>query len=290
MFRRVQIMSLKSQESPKSQARIPTLKEVWQTLDRVGQRLDRVAKQQEKAQKLSTQRAIEFQKEMKQRQKEAEQRQKKEAEKQKKEAERQKKEAEKQKKEAEQRQKEAEKLSAKWAAEFKEEMRQHRIENDRQLNKFRGMWGNAWGDFVESLVSGRFVELIQTWIPSINQLGKNQTSQRGEHACEFDLIAINTDSLVATEVKSTLTVKDVRRFLEKLKHFTLFFPQYKGYKIYGAVAYLKANEDAQKFAMKHGLFVICATGDSSKILNKKESFIPRIIDQAPQFPTDSIVE
>ena len=100
----------------------------------------------------------------------------------------------------------------------------------------------------------------------------------------MDIIAINSDSLVATEVKSTLGVSDVKKFLEKLKNFTLFFPQFKGYKIYGAVAYLKANEEAQKFAMKQGLFVIYATSDSGEILNKKGQFQPRIIEQADQFP------
>ena len=147
-----------------------------------------------------------------------------------------------------------------------------------------GIWSNAWGDFVETLFSGRFVELIQDWIPSIKQIIKNSICRREGHEWEVDIIAINSDSLVATEVKSTLGVSDVKKFLEKLKNFTLFFPQFKGYKIYGAVAYLKANEEAQKFAMKQGLFVIYATSDSGEILNKKGQFQPRIIEQADQFP------
>ena len=168
---------------------------------------------------------------------------------------------------------------------FEAEMAQRQKASEKELKKFRGIWSNAWGDFVESLVSGQFVELIQDWIPSINLITKNMKSERHGRECEVDIVAINSDSLVATEVKSTLTVRDVREFLEKLKVFNLSFPQFKKYKIYGAVAYLKANQDAHTFAMKNGLFVIRATGDSGKILNKKGHFIPQVIEQASQFPT-----
>ena len=150
---------------------------------------------------------------------------------------------------------------------------------DDRIDKMRGIWSNAWGDFVESLVSGRFVELVQAWIPSINQIMKNIECKRNGQHCEIDIIAVNSDSLVATEVKSTLNVTDVKEFLEKLKSFTMFFPQFKGYKIYGAVAYLKTTQNAEKFAMKKGLFVIHATGDSGEILNEKGIFKPQIIEQ-----------
>ena len=153
-------------------------------------------------------------------------------------------------------------------------------ENEKQINKMRGVWSNAWGDFVESLVRGRFVELIQEWIPSVNQMMKNiECKKRDGRHCEIDIIAVNNDSLVATEVKSTLSVKDVQEFLEKLKYFTMFFPQFKNYKIYGAVAYLKTTQNAEKFAMKQGLFVIHATGDSGEILNEKGVFKPQTIKQ-----------
>ena len=171
-----------------------------------------------------------------------------------------------------------------------EEMTQRQDEADKkfhkkmdrlsdQINKMRGIWSNAWGDFVESLVSGRLVELIQEWIPSINQMMKNIECKRNGQHCEIDIIAVNNNSLVATEVKSTLSVTDVKEFLEKLKSFTMFFPQFRNYKIYGAVAYLKTTQNAEKFAMKQGLFVIQATGNSGEILNKKGVFQPQIIEQ-----------
>ena len=104
-----------------------------------------------------------------------------------------------------------------------------------------------------------------------------ECERNGRHY-EIDIIAINNDSLVAVEVKSTLSVRDVKRFLEKLKRLTVFFPQFKSFKVYGAVAYLKSTEDAQIFAMKQGLFVLRATGDSASVVNKKD-FQARSITQ-----------
>ena len=138
--------------------------------------------------------------------------------------------------------------------EFDRSLKESRIEFDKKMNKMRGIWSNAWGDFVESLVSGSLVKMLQEWIPSINVIMKNIEGYR--RGCEIDILAVNNEALVATEVKSTLDVMDVKDFLEKLKKFTVFFPYFKGYKLYGAVAYLKVNQDAEKFAMKQGLFVI----------------------------------
>ena len=165
--------------------------------------------------------------------------------------------------------------------EFNKKLEQSRIEFDKKMNKMRGIWSNAWGDFVESLVSGCLVKMLQEWIPSINQIMKNIECHRNGLDCEIDIIAVNNESLVAVEVKSTLNVKDVNNFLEKLQRFAMFFPQFKNYNVYGAVAYLKVAQGADNFAMKQGLFVIRATSDSGEILNKKGAFKPQIIKQIP---------
>ena len=164
-------------------------------------------------------------------------------------------------------------------ARYEQEVRKLREANAKQINKMRGIWSNAWGDFVESLLNGCLVEMIQEWIPSINQIMKNIECELNGRHCEIDIIAANNDSLVATEVKSNLSVTDVKDFLERLKSFTMFFPQFKDYKIYGAIAYLKTSQNAEKFAMRRGLFVIKVTGDHREILNKKGVFKPEVIKQ-----------
>ncbi len=161
---------------------------------------------------------------------------------------------------------------------FDKDMEESRIEFDKNMNEMRGIWNNAWTDFVESLVSGSLAKMLQEWMPSITQTMKNIECYRNGLDCDIDIIAVNDESLVAVDVKSTLNIKDVNDFLEKLQKFIMFFPQFKNYNVYGALAYFKVTQGADKFAMKQGLFVI---RDSGEILNKKGTFKPQIIKQLP---------
>ncbi|MCY4361462.1 MAG: hypothetical protein OXE42_04625, partial [Gammaproteobacteria bacterium] len=87
---------------------------------------------------------------------------------------------------------------------------------------------------------------------------------------EFDIVAGNGDEVVVTEVKTTLRSEDVAQFLDKLRRFTVYEPRYRGERIYGAVAYLKADGAVVTYAQRQGLFVIRATGDSASIVNDKD--------------------
>ncbi|MCZ0931542.1 MAG: hypothetical protein OXJ52_00080 [Oligoflexia bacterium] len=75
------------------------------------------------------------------------------------------------------------------------------------------------------------------------------------------------------EVKTTLRVQHIKYFLENLKKFSSRLSVYRGKIIYGAVAYLRAEESANKYVERQGLFVIRATGDSASIINKKEKTV-----------------
>ena len=87
---------------------------------------------------------------------------------------------------------------------------------------------------------------------------------------EFDIVAGNGAEVVVVEVKTTLRSEDVTHFLDKLRRFTVYEPRYRGEKIYGAAAYLKADGAVAKYAERQGLFVIRATGDSASIINAQD--------------------
>jgi len=46
----------------------------------------------------------------------------------------------------------------------------------------------------------------------------------GGEELEIDLLLVNNDAVVVVEVKNTLRVDDMRKFLEDLKQFLEFFP------------------------------------------------------------------
>ena len=75
---------------------------------------------------------------------------------------------------------------------------------------------------------------------------------------EYDIIATNGKEIVVVEVKTTLKVQHIKYFLEDLKKFTVRLPDFKGKTVYGAVAYLRAEEKSARYAERQGLFVIRA--------------------------------
>ena len=144
------------------------------------------------------------------------------------------------------------------------------------LKKSHNLFTTQWGKLMESLVEGDLVKLLNQKGINIKDTLKNQvgemryTDEHGikqEKPCEIDIIAKNGEEVVAVEVKTTLRVEDVDKFLDTLPNFTRYLPQYSGKKVYGAVAYLQAKESSEIYAEKRGLFVIRATGGSASIIN-----------------------
>ena len=144
------------------------------------------------------------------------------------------------------------------------------------LRQSHNLFTTQWGKLMESLVEGDLVKLLNQKGINIQNILRNKpgrmryTDEHGikqEMLCEIDLIARNGGEVVAVEVKTTLRVKDVKKFLDTLPKFTLLLSEYSGKKVYGAVAYLQANESSEIYAERKGLFVIKATGSSASIIN-----------------------
>ena len=153
-------------------------------------------------------------------------------------------------------------------------------ETDQQIQKIGGRFNERWGALVESLVEGKLVNLFQSRGIGITQSHTCSTAQwkRSEDDIqerEFDIIVANGSEVVAVEVKTVLTLKDVSDFLETLRDFKNYFPRYKSETVYGAMAYLTSENKAHVLAEKEGLFIIRATGDSASIVNKRD-FKPKV--------------
>ena len=140
-------------------------------------------------------------------------------------------------------------------------------ETDRRLKELDKLYNGQWGKLMESLVEGDLVKMLKEKGIDVRQTSRNLKNEDGEKNWEFDLLAVNGDEIVVVEVKTTLKVKDVDHFLNKLGDFKELVPYHKDKKLYGAVAYLKSDEFSNSYAEKKGLFVIRATGSSAKIIN-----------------------
>ena len=147
-------------------------------------------------------------------------------------------------------------------------------ETDRRLRKLDDLFNGQWGKLIEALVTGDLIRLLNRRDIAVHHLSTNLELNDAERKWEIDILAMNGEELVAVEVKTTLKVRDVDHFLDTLRHITVILPDHANRAIYGAVAYLKADEAADTYADRQGLFVIRATGSSASITNR-EDFRPR---------------
>jgi hypothetical protein len=167
---------------------------------------------------------------------------------------------------------------------FKETERQFK-ETDRQFKKtdkkFDKYFGKVkeldrnWGKLVESLVKPSVAEQFRKRNFPISGSGQRVERYYNGRLMEIDILLTDGDAVIAVEVKTTLSVSDVDEHIEKhLKPFKLFFPEYRGRKVLGAVAYIHLEENADRYAYKKGLFVLTFTsGDAVKIRNDA-GFVP----------------
>jgi len=73
---------------------------------------------------------------------------------------------------------------------------------------------------------------------------------------------------------TTLRAKPVGQFIERLQRAKHYLPEYRTYRVFGAMAYLRVEQVSDQYAQNQGLFVIRATGDSAAIFNPAD-FQPR---------------
>ena len=156
-----------------------------------------------------------------------------------------------------------------WIKKFSMETAEQIKETNRGLRKAQQLFETQWGRLIESLVKGELVKLLNEKGIDVDSCSSNMEGEHKGQIWEFDLVAVNGTEVVLVEVKSNLKVKDIKYFIDKIKSFTTWRPEYKGKTIYGAVAYLRSDEQSAKHAEKKGLFVIRATGNSASIINKK---------------------
>ena len=148
-------------------------------------------------------------------------------------------------------------------------------ETDGRLKKAEALFTSQWGKLMESLVDGDLVPLLKQRGIAVERTYQRVTGKRNGEHFEIDILAINGAEVVVVEVKTTLRSEDVTRFLDKLKRFLEFCPEYRRHAVYGAVAYLKSDSTVGVYAERQGLFVIRATGSSASIVNET-AFVPRV--------------
>ncbi len=151
-------------------------------------------------------------------------------------------------------------------------------EENRKLRIELGKLGGMWGRFVEEMVRPKIVELFkEKGIPIETTAQSVEGFKDGQKYYEIDLLLINTNIAVVAEIKSSLSTDDVKEHLDRLEKIQKITPKIfnlSGFKIYGAVAGMIVEGDADKYAYRKGLFVLRQKGNIVEIVNDTK-FTPK---------------
>ena len=153
-------------------------------------------------------------------------------------------------------------------------IKESRLKTEQYIRETEDAFISPWENLVELLTSGTLAKLLIEWNIEVNEICERQRVIRQDKEYEFGITASNRSDVVVTEAMTTLEVDYVNYFLDTMKDFkkTRCNPEEKN--IYGAIAYLLVEEDADLYAENQGLFVIRATENSARIINKK-TFKPK---------------
>ncbi|MFM8333549.1 MAG: DUF3782 domain-containing protein [Candidatus Methylumidiphilus sp.] len=160
--------------------------------------------------------------------------------------------------------------SAREARERSVELDRKFQETDRKIKEITqsiGRLGNRLGEFVEEMVRPAVVRIFQARGIAVHEVHRRVSSKRDGEEMEVDLLVVNDTDAVAIEVKSELSVADVKEHVERMARFKKMFPHYRGFNVMGAVAAMVVPEDVAKFAYRQGLFVLGQSGESVEIRN-----------------------
>ena len=84
---------------------------------------------------------------------------------------------------------------------------------DRRMDELDKLFNGQWGKLMESLVEGDLVGLLQQRGIAVQHTVTNPRQNYGERRWELDIVAVNGEEVVVVEVKTTLRVPDIDRFV-----------------------------------------------------------------------------
>ena len=147
-------------------------------------------------------------------------------------------------------------------------------ETDRRLRKTYELFVSEWDTLIEALARRDLIPLLNSRGIEVDYVSRHHERNYGGRRWDIDIVAVNNREVVAVLVRTTLKRDGIDEFLDMLRNVDGVMREYAGRAIYGAVAYLQADEAADAYAERQGLFVIRATGSGTSITNP-EDFRPR---------------
>ncbi|MDR1140903.1 MAG: PD-(D/E)XK nuclease family protein, partial [Planctomycetaceae bacterium] len=156
---------------------------------------------------------------------------------------------------------------ARQSQETDKQLKEQLKETDRQLremfkitDKKISQLGDRIGELIESMVEGGIVKQFNELNYSFNFQQYSRHVEFCNHqlpiAGEIDFLLENDDTVLLVEVKTNLSISDVKDHLKRLKHYRCYLDAgNKKYKILGAAAGGVIPQNVRDYVLKQGLFL-----------------------------------
>jgi hypothetical protein len=147
-------------------------------------------------------------------------------------------------------------------------LEQSKLETDQKLKELSSLFTGQWGKLVEALMRPGTVALFKERGVPVTQMTERREGLDAEgRPIEVDMTLVNEGTVVAVEIKTTCKVEDVNAHLDKLRRFRQAFREYATWKVQGAVAALRFEEDSDRYAYRRGLWVLKCQDGITRLAN-----------------------
>jgi hypothetical protein len=151
---------------------------------------------------------------------------------------------------------------------FKEESRRERAE----MNKRWGEITNKLGTFAEDMVAPNIKGIAKRYFgcedfEDFMVRRKKRHSKDKSKRREFDCIAVCEDMVILNETKATPKIEYINDFIDVLKEFYDYFPEYKDKKLIPIFASMYLGDDLVSYLTKNGIYAMAIKEDTMDLLN-----------------------
>jgi len=137
----------------------------------------------------------------------------------------------------------------------------------RQLGDLGLVQGEVAEDLFYRNVHGLFKEERDIIFSDV----KRNLKRKG--AGEYDIVAVNGNTVLVIEVKNKLQKRMVDTFVgKKLPRFPEVFPEFRGRRLFGGIGALVVKDDVSRYAQKAGLYVLTQTSEGGAALANRKRF------------------
>lgn len=159
------------------------------------------------------------------------------------------------------------------------EVTESQKETDRitkQNARMIGDLGNKFGSFTEGMAFPSMEKVLRERF-GMTTVATRYKTRKGGDTIEIDVLGLangDINTVMIVEVKSHLKRRDIDQMLDILSRFTDYFPEQKGKKRYGILAFVDASDNMIEEAEKAGLYVARIHDDLFEVL-PLNGFSPR---------------